>query len=431
MKGHIIRNILSSVVEKMVTVGSQFIVAMVLIRSLAREEYGVLGVVVGYFAFLAVMNVSLESIMIRDHANYDSDLSSYIAKFTKFNLQKSLVLTIISCSLGYSLSCFYNNFDFFFATICLLSVLIADAIVAPFIIYTSTKFKQEIVTKLNTLRAIMNLFSLIGLWFFPNLVYLAVKEVVVSGVYVGIWLYFAHRYYRIPYSFLAGFGAERDNFVKKSLFKYSLWTHLNGVATNFIYRSDTFFLSMFIGLSTIGNYNIALNSANIANVLPMILCYQNGVALSHAKGQDEANQINSMFSRYSLYLGIFTIAPFVLFGKYYVWIMTGDFGPENTEITFYMLCIVVGLVVVKTFAGPVVSYITIFGSVKSLVFKVSLPILFLTVFCYYISAKYFGAYGVAISNIIISILWIFLLFIEGIKSGYKIPLFKTILFGKY
>ncbi|MRS01740.1 hypothetical protein EG832_00695 [bacterium] len=428
MKNLITRNILSSVIEKSVTVGSQFFVAMVLIRSLTREEYGALGVMVGYFAFLAVVNISLESIMIRDHAGYDSDLSKYFARFARFNWQKSIILIFISGCVGAGLSFSYQNLNFLFATICLVTVLVADAIVAPLIIYTSVKFKQETVTKLNSLRSCMNLTSLIGLWYFPNLLYWAAKEIIVSVCYISIWFIFAHRYYQIPYTSLFGLVAKTDNFVKNSLLNFSLWTHLNGVVTNFIYRSDTFFLSLFVALTTIGNYNIALNCANIANVLPMILCYQNSVALSHAKDKKEAYQISNMFFRYSIWLGIFTFLPFVLLGKYYIWMMTGDIGVQNTEMSFYMICIVAGLVMVKTFAGPLVSFITIYGSVKSLVLRVSLPVLLLTVFCYYFSAKYYGSYGVAISNIIVSALWLFLLFIDAFRAGYEFPRLRDLSF---
>lgn len=426
MKSNIVKNILSSVVEKMVSVGSQLIVVMVLIRSLTREEYGALGVMVGYFTFLAVINISLETIIIRDHSDYEEDLPGYFSKFSRFNVIKSVVLIVVSGCVGYGLSVYYQNSNFLFATICLVSVMVADAIVAPIAIYTSAKFKQEIVTKLNSVRSVLNLMFLIGLWFFPTLKYWAIKEVSVSLVYVGVWLCFACRYYRVPLHVLIGFGVKRDNFVRKSLLGYSIWTHLNGVVTNFIYRSDTFFLSMFITLSTIGNYNIALNSANIANILPMILCYQNGVALSHAKSKEEAHEICNMFFIYSLCLGLLTLVFFVLFGKYYIWFMTGELGQQNSEINFYMICIVVGLVIVKAFAGPVVSYITIFGSVKNLVYLVSAPVLVITAVSYFFFAKYYGAYGVALANIINSVVWILLLFLNGIKAGYRFPSLKEL-----
>ena len=54
MKEKIISNIIFSMIEKFFLVGSQFVVSLLLIRLLPREEYGIIGIVVGYFTFIHI-----------------------------------------------------------------------------------------------------------------------------------------------------------------------------------------------------------------------------------------------------------------------------------------------------------------------------------------------------------------------------------------
>ena len=88
MRQKIISNIISSGVEKFFLIGVQFISSIILIRLLPREDYGIIGVVAGYYAFVNIINISMESIILRDHGNYDIDLPRIMHSFFIFNLAK-------------------------------------------------------------------------------------------------------------------------------------------------------------------------------------------------------------------------------------------------------------------------------------------------------------------------------------------------------
>ncbi|MBT5491366.1 hypothetical protein HOK00_03485, partial [bacterium] len=211
-------------------------------------------------------------------------------------------------------------------------------------------------------------------------------------------------------------------FVKETLFSYSLWTHLNGVVTNFIYRSDTFFLSFFVSLTIVGNYNIALNSANIANILPMIIGYQNSVAISNAKDKNQVFKISNHFILLSLLIGLVTIIGFYVLGNFYLYIITGQ--ENNSEIFFYMMCIVTGLVIVKSFASPLNAYINIYGKVKNLFLQGMIPILIFTSGIYFFSSYMYGASGIAVANILVSFFWLLIIVYQASKNNY---IFSTLL----
>ncbi|MEO1953843.1 MAG: oligosaccharide flippase family protein [Campylobacterales bacterium] len=420
MKDKIVLNIIFSIIEKFFIVGSQFIVSLLLIRLLPREEYGIIGIVIGYFAFIHILNASLESIILRDHKKYDHHIEKYIYNFFIFNIFKSFLFITIASLLSYYLINHFNNHNFVYSIFSITFIYISDAIVAPLIIYNSAKFNQKLVTKISFLRSVLNVFVLLGLFYIPTLEYVFYKDLFVSLVYVTTWIVITLKIFNIK---SVDFKRDLDLiFIKKSFLEYSIWLHLNGVVTNFIYKSDTFFLSMFVGLVTIGNYNIALTSANIANILPMILGYQNSVAISQVEDRKKEFYISNIFIRISSYLGILTFAFFYFFGNEFLYIMTNQ--KENAEIYTYMLNVVAGLVIVKSFASPLNAYINIKGSVKSLFKNVLLPTLFFTFIVYFISSKYYGAVAISQANILVSLLWLFLMIKEIKHYDYD---FSTLL----
>ena len=421
LRQKIISNIFSSGIEKIYIIAIQFISSIILIRLLPREDYGIIGIVVGYFAFINIVNISLESIILRDHKKFDDNLNDVMQNFFAFNLFKSILFIFIAIVLSLLLSNIYENSGFIYAIWSVTFITIADAITAPLIIYFSSKFNQKLVTKISIFRYTLSLVLLTGLFIYPELWLIALKDFIVSFIFIFIWFFISKNELLLT----PQFSSIDFKFIKKTLFSYSLWTHLNGVVTNFLYRSDTFFLSFFVSLAIVGNYNIALNSANIANILPMILGYQNSVALSHARDKEQAFKISNHFILLSLLIGLVTIIGFYILGDFYLYIITGQ--ENNNEIFFYMMCIVTGLVIVKSFASPLNAYINIYGKVKNLFVQGMTPILIFSCLIYFYSSFYYGAKGIALANIGVSFFWLFVIVYQSSKNGY---IFSTLLGNK-
>jgi len=420
MLNKIYHNIIQSVIEKVFILGSQFVLSFVLIRLLKRADYGIIGVVAGYFVFVNMINISLESIMLRDHKDYEDQLEKIFSNFIFFNLIKSIVIIITAIILSVFLVNIHNDFNFVYAIAAISFKYIGNSLVAPFSVYTTAKFNQKLVTKISTIRSILDILFTAGLLVYPSLFYVAFKNLLVYSTFVIIWLFYSKSF--IKYTKVLNFKNIDFEFLKNSLLNYSLWTHINGVVTNFIYKSDTFFLSFFVSLSIIGDYNVALTNANIANILPMIFGYQNSVALSHSRDIKHAYKISNGFIRLSIYVGSLTMIGFIFFGKIYLKLITGQENVQN--IYFYMLFIVAGLVIIKSFSSPLNSFVNIKGSVKSLFKTVLLPSFLITSLLYLVSAKFWGAIGVSIANIINSLIWLILMIREVKKYDYE---FESIL----
>ena len=410
----ILSNIIASGVEKIFIIAIQFFSTIIIIRKLPREDYGIIGIVIGYFAFVNFFNISLESSILKNHKIYDNNIKEILQIFSSFNLLKSLIIIGFAILLSVILIYIYHDVGFCFAIWSISLITVTNNMTAPFEIYFASKFEQSTVTKISIIRYLSSFILLFGLYYFPTLWYIAVKDLLVSLIYILIWNSLVFK----KYNYIPKFNRLDMPFIREALLKYSIWTHLNGVVTNFIYRSDTFFLSFFVSFSIIGDYNIALSSANIANIIPMILGYQNSIALSNAKSKSEAVRITNIFLLSSIIVGLVTFFFFFFLGSFYLKIVTGS--DNINEIYYLMMCIVIGLILVKSFASPLNSFINIFGSVKKLFYKVMIPSLIFTALSYFVGAYLYGAKGVAISNIFVSSFWLILMVVETKKNGYVI-----------
>jgi|GEM_PF-4496801 len=414
MSNKIIINVIQSIIEKIILIGTQFVLSFFLIRMLDRNDYGIIGVVTGYFVFVNFVNIGLESIMLRDHKKYEKDTSKYFLNFLIFNFIKILIFLVVAASLSLWLVFYYDDIGFLYAISSITIILIADTFVSPFLIYTTTKLKQNVVTKIATFRSILNIVLILGLILSPSLEYNALKDLIVSLLYMSIWVIYSKKF--IDYKEVFSKVNFDLKFIKTSLFQYSIWTHFNGAVTNFIYKSDTFFLSFFVSLNVVGNYNVALTSANVANLISMVFGYQNSVALTHAKSEKDSFEISNSFIRASVYLGLITLFIYIAFGKWYLRLITGQ--RDVDDMFSYMILIVVGIIIVKTFASPLTAYINIKGSVKQLFRTVLVPTFVLSLIIYFVSSKFFGPLGVAVSNVIIASFWIIALSKEVKKYEY-------------
>lgn len=410
MKEKIVSNIFYSLIEKGGLIAASFFVSLLLIRYLPREDYGVIGIVAGYYTFAQLFNLALENVLLRDHKNFGDRLPTVLFSFSLFNLFKTFLLFIFSLGLIFLLPAIYQSTHFIFAILSSFLVLMTDSLISPLIILASARFEQKLVTKMNLARLLMGLGLLIGLIYYPSLQFVLFKDLLVSLVTLTLWYKLAEKFLGRKVSSLK-FKEHFDlKLIKETFWGYSLWVHLVGVVTNFMYKADAFFLSFFVSLSAVGDYTIALTSANIANILPSILGYQNSVALSHFKEKHDRERVTHAFLRFNFYLAILSMLAFILLGHFYLWIMTGLWNQDH--IYFYLCFIVAGLLLAKTVLSPLVAFINICGDVRSLFWRVNVPIFFVSAISYWVSSKFWGGKGVALANLSNACIWCVLVLIE-------------------
>ena len=428
MNRPLLANVLSSLVDKGFTIAATFAATLLMVRLLPRADYGIVGIVAGYGVLIQVINISLENAILRDHRDYAAHPERFLLNYFVFNLLKALAILALGLALAALLPVVYGSPHFGWAVGSLVILTLSDAFVAPLVIYASTQYQQRLVTGVNIVRFSLNLVLVGGLLIWPSLAYLFFKELAMLLVTIAAWAFVSRRYLRLNFATVSLRVSLRQHvdlrFIHSALTRQSIWFHLIGIANAFIYRADALFLSLFAPLTVVGNYSIALASANVANVVPAILGYQNTVAISSSTDERRAFQLTDMFLRASLYVGLATLLGFVLLGHFYLQIMTGE---QNVSAIYqYMICIVVGLVVAKTLVSPLISYVNAKGDVRGMFLRVNLPALLFSACSYFLSARFGGATGVAAANVVNALFWVTLMIVEMKRYGYRPQLsFRT------
>lgn len=417
MKDKLVDNILYSFLEKLFQILSGFVSSFFIIRMLERESYGVIGIVAGFYALVNIFNFSYEAIIVRDHKKFEE---TELGHFLAFSLYKMIVLFLLSLMLAIGLSVQHTNFEFYYAVGSIFMVFSLDFLSAPIVLLATSKFRHDLISKVSFVRYVLNVALLIGLIYFPNLKYLFFKDVIVFLVVSCLWIFVLKNELRVKTSLVKQFFKFDIQKFKKNISDYSLWTHLIACVTYFIYRADTIFLSYVSPLKVIGNYNVALSCGNFANIAPSILGFQNSVAISNIEEHSEIERVSSSFTRISIVASLLMLGGLFLTGDFLLRLITGQ---ENvSEIFFYTKCIVIGLLLVKSLASPMVSVIQMKGNVKQLFYRVNIPVFIITILTYLLSSIFYGARGVAVANIFNSLIWIFLLYFEFKKLGFNLVL---------
>lgn len=417
-------NILSSFGDKAFTAIAILASTVLMVRLLPRGDFGVIGVVMGYGVIVQLFSLSLENIILREHREYAGNPEHFLLNFFVFNVFKALVILALGFLLASVLPELYAERGFFWAVWSMSIIVVGDILAGPLVLYASARYEQRLVTMINIGRFSLNLALLLGLFYWPSLFYLFVKDVVVTAVFVLAWYGLASK--RLALNFMR-VSLRRDvdpAFIWKALTKYSLWVHMTGVSTYFVYRADAFFLSFFAPLTVVGNYNVALTSANVANIAPSILGYQNSVAISHAKDQREAFRLTDTFLRISTYVGILTLLGFLVLGDFYLQAVTGQ--SNVNDMYLYMMCIVASLIIAKTITSPFVAYINVKGDVRRLFVRVNLPMLLFAIVTYFLAARFLGALGLAAINIVNALFWAGLMTLEIRRLGYRLPMLLSV-----
>jgi O-antigen/teichoic acid export membrane protein len=233
----------------------------------------------------------------------------------------------------------------------------------------------------------------------------------------GVWLIILTRIYNYTWIF----NCESIKLLKYSIKDFSLWNHFNGAITNLIYNIDTAILSLLgISLSAIGNYTVALKLSNFFFIAPMLLQGVNTIAVANMNEKTSNIGIN-LFLKYSFVLSLTQLLIFILFGE---WVIESFITQKATEAIFtYGLLIITGVSILNI-GRPLISWITIKGSLKEAFFRIYLPSGIIGIFIYFLLGIFFGATGVACGNIVVYSLFLSLVIIYVLHTcPFKLKLY--------
>lgn len=407
-------SILNMGLQRMLDFVSIIIVTTVVVRSLSRDEYGMLSMILSYGLFFNILNISVSSILIRDFIHIKAEINHHMNAFLVFSTIKAMGIFAVSTIIGFVL---YKRFE----NVAMLLVLGLSCLTVmvlflaePFAVLLSVDFRQFALTKITLISSVLNILLSLGAIWLPTALYVSVKNAVVGLVGAVLTIGYAVRAFELRPAFT---GVRHLQIIRKSLMGFSLWAHIIGVMTDFIYRADLLILSWLnASFRTIGNYSIALQMANFSKLLPQILQYNATLGLSRSDDDETREKITFLFLKYSFLLSFGILAGYVLFGKMVIRILAGSDIELIYNMGFY---IIVGLCIFNTFR-PLISYGIVVHDIRECFFYAILPSGVGTLGCYVALGMRDGALGLAKANLLGGLIMAFctLAYIH-LKTGFR------------
>ncbi len=386
-------NVLSfNVVQTIASKGLAFLNLAILIRLLATEEIGIIGLAGGYVALLGFILVLPESVFIRDFPKIKNKINQYLSSFFAFSLLRSGVLLLLGGIVAAWLGINGSDPRLPVYFMLLVGSTVLTSLSGPFREAFYANFRQARIALIDLSLNVLSIISLALLYFSQDVITYGILQVVVALIGIGWWYQNAHSKLGFTFTLFPGWMALSW----ASIQGFALWNHFSGIAIRLVSQSDIVILGFFSTLTELGNYSVALTISGVFFVFPQLV--QKAASLSFS--QSDANTANPvMLGAVVRYNTLFSLAQFLAY------IIAGPFllpllVPEHFNVVWEYSLYLVGGVTLYNLARPWLSLIVIKVNPMMFFFQLFLIPCTASVVIYWFFAAEYGALGVAQANML-------------------------------
>ena len=393
-------NVGVSIVEQASQAVLQLVTGIVVIKNLATSEYGEVGVASGVLLLLAFLNVSEDAAILRFFSKeHQSERWYRIPSFTLIAITKFCFLFFFAFLL-YCVADIRNGYIYFAV---FLSIF-GPGLFGPFFAFLIAELRQWELSLLRLGRLCLRLVVLVvGIENFSAETYFFAE--------LSSWIFLLVASFMLASrdnrSWVVSRAVIRENL---TLMKSASWhAHIVGSISGIVYKIDPFILAFFVSREEVGLYNVVLVSTNVANVLPGALFQHNAMELTRV-GRSGIRRVTRDFVRLGCILNAVVLLGFLLFGPFYLgFLLEEAYAPS---LWYTQMAIVIGLLFFKTFANPLVNVVVVYGDLRKLVWRVSIPTLILATVIYAGAGCGANLLAMGVANALIYLIWgMFILFL--------------------
>lgn len=360
------------------------IIGFVLLTNiLTSVDIGIIGITLSYAVILNYLSIRPENILLKKK-KYDE--TKEISSFVFFWFIRSFVVLFFIIFITAIL--WFIRKDYILCLFFLIYGLVVNVtyFTELFMFLFFIKKKQNIVFFSNIF------FNIIRIILILLLVYS--RSVIMYGMFLfslelfkSIFYFIFYKYkFKLNFNFI---NVKKD--LRKNIFSFSLWHHLNGITISWIFYIDTIILSFFIIMEIIGDYTVAMKIAFI--LFQFVLVFEKLFCIMLKKSK----KYLIFFVKILLSLNILAILCFWFLGE---WLLTYVFKVSNVSLVFNIGLILLFSIVPLVLSWPYFCLILCEKSLKDFFIKVTVPFSILTLIIFGIFTFFFGVYGTAWANII-------------------------------
>lgn len=378
-----------SAIEAIGSRGFDFLNLVILLNTLSPEDLAEFGVASSLLFIFNLVLITPETSLLRDQKKHkrDGSLPRHLSSFYQFSALKITSLYLLAAA------ALFLRDSYPWALPSILLAISAQQIQFSEIsrIFRRMELKQKQVARIEIVSKGSLTIACCALLWWPHLqLYLLIYLVWSLSISV-VWLAIIRKDTAPPLVPIR----EAANRIRNAVLGFSLWQHISGALTYYLYNIDPLFLKIYgTSVSEIATYTAALKVSNLCFVVPMFLQSFVPVALANAK----ANEKDAFFKllKLNLAIAIAQIACIAIAGP---WIAQA-FGATTENLPlFYTLMIIINIgVLLLNITRPISTYLLIKDSPKRLLFLIFIPTAVLATAAYPLGINSWGVVGCAVAS---------------------------------
>lgn len=350
------------------SIGSRFfdfVTLWIVLNSLGSEDLALFGLATAAIFVFNIFLLSPETALFKYQKTWSSEgsLLDYLGAFVGF----SFIKVILSYSLSAAIFLWNGADDWYFYAF-LFSVITQNIQMAEIArIYFRMELQQKSVAAFEIKTKLILTISMITLFFYNSVDAYFIIYLLWSTIVACLWLVRLQR--------STGFllvGLKRTWALTLNAFKdYSLWAHISGVMTAYIYGGGVIYLGVLaVSDEKIALFTVVSKVMNLFFVIPMFLQSFVPVVLANSRNGDMSGFYKVAWVSFALSLG--QLLFFIFLGKY-IGLFFGVSGPDES-LEFFTLGTIVcfGIFFLNVFR-PLSTYLLIKGSPRRLMVSVFIP----------------------------------------------------------
>ncbi len=274
--------------------------------------------------------------------------------------------------------------------------------------------RQKLVTIVGLALTVVRLVALLLLVFEPTLAAYSWLLIALSVLSALMWVTLA----RMKFRFQLRPEGRVFATLRHALGSYGIWDHLNRMAVDTLFLFDVAVLSLLNQRTDIASYSIALRLTSLMTLVPRQLSASLMVALSQYRDPEKRGDIAATYIKAGVVLSLLQLAGIFILARPLVIFLFGE-NIDVDRVTFFTRVLAVA-VSVFAFGSPLNGIANATSNVRRSFLMASLPALVFGLASYFVAGYYWGAVGIAYSNIAAYALMVVLLaFVVARYSSFR------------
>lgn len=381
--------------DKFLELALTFFTGIIVIRCLKIDDYAIVGILAGYSTIINFFAIAPENYLLKVWGETkEEEILTIINSYFIFDIVLGGVLAFAYFLLGILLYLSSGNIGFLIVGASHGLTALFTNLYNLFRLVLEIKFRQrKLLMNTIKIKSLSLIISFLLFWKGTLWMYFIKQFITIIVQFFSIYRVYKRE---LAYEFRIPSKVEVLQNIRTAFIDFALINHVIGCLTNIIYSGETIFMSWFMGLTDIGQYNVALTAINYLVIPFQIIQKYCSIELSISTEKIRNLKTVKKYVIYAMFFQGTALVGYFIFGKFFIALLTGN----SIDFIYSIgLMILIGTAVYNI-VRPVSCYLIYKTNLFQYCLYVIIPALVFNCVSFYFLAKYMSVLWVAAGNII-------------------------------